>query len=172
MLAGKWLRSLLVAAVAVVAIGASDCEEEADPGNLDPPSGTPAAMGDPFRSESAGWVITVTSVSRLDTVEVRGETKAPLGVYLAVEITMENIAPNRQALGGNRFALVDDEERTFRWYPDGTNAAGREELGSNINPGLVAPARIVFDVPEDAVGLQLAVAGGLRLLLGDVADIP
>lgn len=158
--------------LSLAALAASECEEEADPGNLDPPSGSPVAVGEAFVAEDAGWSITVTSLSLLDSVTVRGETKRPLGVYLVIDFSMENITSNRQALGGNRFALVDEDGRTFRWYPDGTDAAGKGELGSSINPGLTGAARLVFDVPDDARGLQLAVAGGVRVDLGDMADIP
>ncbi len=163
---------LALAVLSIAALAASECEEEADPGNLDPPSGSPVAIGEPFRATAAGWAITVTSVSRRDSVTVRGETKRPLGVYLVIDFSMENVASNRQALGGNRFALVDADERIFRWYPDGTNAVGKGELGSSINPGLTGRARVVFDVPEDANGLQFAVAGGVRVDLGDAAGIP
>ena len=132
-------------------------------------SATAVAIGEPADAASDGWTLRVTDVSRVPSIEVNGQTKHALGVYLAVSVSMENTSTKQQALGGNRFKLADDEGRNYTWYEAGTNAYGKQELGSRINPGLTAPAVIIFDVPADATGLVLRGIGGIRIALGDAA---
>ncbi|MGE0570275.1 MAG: DUF4352 domain-containing protein [Dehalococcoidia bacterium] len=132
-------------------------------------SATAVAIGVPAEAASDGWKLTVTEVRRVPSIDVNGQTKQALGVYLAVGVSMENTSTKRQALGGNRFKLVDDEGRNYTWYEAGTNAHGKQELGSRINPGLTAPAVIIFDVPANATGLVLRGIGGVGIALGDAA---
>jgi hypothetical protein len=164
-------RALLLASALVLLVFATACDELGDQTAAE--AALPAvAIGEPASAGADGWTITVTRVSRIATIDVGGTTKTALGTYLVVEFTMENTSDQRQALGGNRFKLADSQGRNFDWYEAGTNAYGKQELGSRINPGLSAPATIIFDVLPDATGLVFRSLGNVRIALGDVAAIP
>lgn len=165
----KQLAGLLVVCVSL--FGAIACDELPDQSSTEV-GATTVAIGIPAEAAADGWKITVTSVQRVASIEVNGQTKTPLGVYLAVSLSMENTSAVQQALGGNRFKLADDAGRNYSWYESGTNAYGKQELGAKVNPGLVAPAVIIFDVPTDATGLVVRGIGGVRISLGDAAAMP
>jgi hypothetical protein len=165
------MRFVALVATLLLVFAATACDELGDQTAAEAALPT-VAIGEPASAGADGWTITVTRVSRLATIEVGGATKAALGTYLVVEFTMENTSDQRQALGGNRFKLADGQGRNFDWYEAGTNAYGKQELGSRINPGLSAPATIIFDVPTDATGLVFRSVGNVRVALGDVSAIP
>lgn len=122
-------------------------------------------VGEPIRLDRDGWAITVTKVGRAKTLKGIVENKQALGIYLIVDLTMENITNAAQSLGGDRFKVYDDKNREYKYYLEGTVGNGQQELGSKIGPGLKAPATIVFDVPPDATGLQLETVGKGRIRL-------
>jgi hypothetical protein len=165
--------ALVVLVVVAVAVGGSNKGAETGTGAAQT-SGSAAGgpltvnIGEPLRLEKDGWVITVTSVRTSPTVQGIFETKQSLGVYLIIEMTLENIGKEAHALGGDRFTLVDSQGRRFPYYREGTIGNGQRELGARINPGLAGPAIIVFDVPRDATGLYLETLRGARINLGDV----
>jgi hypothetical protein len=165
--------ALVVLVVVAVAVGGSNKDAETGTGAAQT-SGSAAGgpltvnIGEPLRLEKDGWVITVTSVRTSPTVQGIFETKQSLGVYLIIEMTLENIGKEAHALGGDRFTLVDSQGRRFPYYREGTIGNGQRELGARINPGLAGPAIIVFDVPRDATGLYLETLRGARINLGDV----
>jgi hypothetical protein len=165
--------ALVVLVVVAVAVGGSNKDAETGTGAAQT-SGSAAGgpltvnIGEPLRLEKDGWVITVTSVRTSPTVQGIFETKQSLGVYLIIEMTLENIGKEAHALDGDRFTLVDSQGRRFPYYREGTIGNGQRELGARINPGLAGPAIIVFDVPRDATGLYLETLRGARVNLGDV----
>ncbi len=165
--------ALVVLVVVAVAVGGSNKDAETGTGAAQT-SGSAAGgpltvnIGEPLRLEKDGWVITVTSVRTSPTVQGIFETKQSLGVYLIIEMTLENIGKEAHTLGGDRFTLVDSQGRRFPYYREGTIGNGQKELGARINPGLAGPAVIVFDVPRDATGLYLETLRGARINLGDV----
>jgi len=122
-------------------------------------------VGETIRLSRDGWAITVTKVGRAQTLKGIFENKQALGVYLIVDITMENITNTPQSLGGDRFRVYDDKNREYKYYLEGTVSNDQQELGSKIGPGLKAPGTIVFDVPPDATGLQLETVGKGRIRL-------
>ena len=167
----RLLAASLFIALSLPLLAADECSDEL-PNQSDSEALAPAvAIGEVATAEHDGWRITLISVKRVASVNVLGKTKTPLGVYLAVEVQIENTAKERQALGGNRFKLVDSLGRNYTWYEAGTDGYGKKELGSRINPGLRAPAVILFDVPPDATALVLRSVGGVRIAIGDVASI-
>ncbi len=136
------------------------------------PVSTPSpGIGQSVTLQKDGWTLTVTSVSKTPTTMFLFQTKTALGVYVVVRLTMENTSKQAQSLGGDRFTILDEQGRTFPYYIDGTIGYGQQELGSKINPGLKAPATILFDVPTNATGLILTSLGGFKVALGNVADI-
>lgn len=159
-----------VLAAVVLGLVSVACDELPDQTSSEA-SATSVAIGEPAAAATDGWTITVTGVAQVPSIEVNGETKRALGKYIAVTFTMENTGTRQQALGGNRFKLADDQGRNYTWYEAGTNASGKQELGSRINPGLTASAVIIFDVPTDATGLVFRGVGGIRIALGDAAAI-
>lgn len=134
-----------------------------------PPTPIPG-IGESLRLDKDGWVITVTGTHTAPTVKgVFGDIKTALGVYLIVDITMENIGKEAHALGGDRFTVIDSQGRKFPYYSDGSIGNGRKQLGDKVNPGLSGAGTMVFDVPKDATGLVIETLGGKRITLGDVA---
>jgi hypothetical protein len=129
-------------------------------------TGTPlAGIGQPINLSRNKWEITVTGVERKASLPGILEVKQALGIYIAVSLTLKNIGIEPQALGGDRFTVVDDKGRTYRYYLEGTVGNGQKELGSKIGPGLQGQAVIVFDVPPDATGLVLQTVGEGRIRL-------
>jgi hypothetical protein len=175
----KWgcggLAAIVVVLIIAAAMAGGGKKEDNASGGLAPQAGgavrgePPAVnIGEPLRLDKDGWVVTVTSVRTAPTVQGLFETKHALGVYLIIEMTLENTGTEAHALGGDRFTLVDSRGRRFPYYREGTIGNGQKELGAKINPGLSGPAVIVFDVPPDATGLYLETLRGARVNLGDV----
>jgi hypothetical protein len=134
----------------------------------------PAEIGDSIALNNRPWTLTVTGVKTVSTID--GTTfdteKNALGTYLIVDLSMENTSLERQKFGnGDLFTITDDRGRTYEWYASGTRQYGKQELDSNINAGLTAPATLVFDVPTDATGLVLMSRGEFEVALGNVADL-
>ncbi|CAN5324953.1 hypothetical protein BH23CHL1_BH23CHL1_26320 [soil metagenome] len=131
-----------------------------------------ATIGETIALIDDGWNLTVTDVRKTSSTEFLFDEKRALGVYVIVDLMMENTGNEKHALSGQRFTLVDDRGRTYEWYGEGSIGYGMQELGSDINPGLSAPATILFDVPTDATGLVLQSLGEFEVALGNVQDIP
>ncbi|MFN0095843.1 MAG: DUF4352 domain-containing protein, partial [Dehalococcoidia bacterium] len=162
----KSLAMIPLALVAFLAFVA--CDELPDQSSTEA-SAPVAALGAAATAPEEGWSLTVTKVSKRATITGSGgRTTTALGVYLVVDLTLENTSKTQQALCGNRFKLADDQGRNYTFYEDGTNRLGKKELCAKISPGLAGPAVLVFDVPADATGVVLRGVGGIRVALGDI----
>lgn len=163
---------LLIIIVAVVAVagGGSDDKDAPTLGSAgEPASGEGvASIGQPVRLDKDGWVITVTGTRTTPTVKGITGDKTALGIYLIVDLTMENIEKTARELGGDRFTIRDSQNREYKFYSEGTIGNGRGEISSKINPGLTGRGTLVFDVPKDATGLMLETVGKGKIALGDL----
>ncbi|HXI18104.1 MAG TPA: DUF4352 domain-containing protein [Chloroflexota bacterium] len=171
------LLALTVLIVVVVAL-AGESEDDEAPTTVQGQSGssgaTPAVLptvGEPLRLPKDNWTITVTNVRTSSTVKgVTKTTQTALGVYVLVDVKMENSGKDARELGGNRFTLKDDKGRTFKYFSDGTIGNGQGTVGAKINPGLSGDGTIVFDVPTDATGLILETVSGGKIAIGNAAQ--
>lgn len=115
-----------------------------------------------------GWTLAVNRAHTTPTV-----AKQPaMGVFIAVDLVMENTGSAPQQLCGSALTLRDGQGRTFKYSAEATDDYGPQSLCAAINPGLKAQAAIIFDVPKDATGLVLEGIGGFKAILGDVAALP
>jgi len=78
------------------------------------------------------------------------------GVFLILDVEVENTGKTAQYLMDSFVKLVDDQSREFS--PDSTAALYLKPVGSailfeEINPGIIKKGKIVYDVPE---GIKVA----------------
>lgn len=75
------------------------------------------------------------------------------GVFLVLDVTIENIARESKTLWSSYIKVIDDQERTFEH--DSTAEIYLDESFSfeQIQPGLPKTGKVVFDVPEDLNGV-------------------
>lgn len=162
---------VIVGVISAVVSSGGDDEAQAPTrasGSAQATSASHAAIGEPLRLEEDGWLITVTGTRTSPTIKgVTGE-KTALGIYLIVDVTMENIEKTARELGGDRFVIRDSQGREYKFFSDGTIGNGRGEISSKINPGLTGRGTLVYDVPKDATSLVLETVGKGRIALGDL----
>jgi len=75
------------------------------------------------------------------------------GIFLVLDVTIENIAKESKTMWGSYIKVIDDQERTFE--PDTTAEIYLDESFSfeQMQPRLPKTGKVVFDVPEDLKGM-------------------
>lgn len=160
----KWWVIVLFAIIAVVIVGSIT-------GNNSPPassSNSPETvhnLGDEIQAGDFKWKIlksaTAKAISSL-TGELLDEKQGGVfqqnadGMYLILDVEVENTATSAKYLTASFVRLVDDQNREFE--PDISAAFYLKPEGSAlesklINPGIKKKGRIIYDVPE---GLKMA----------------
>ena len=83
------------------------------------------------------------------------------GTYLVINMTVENNGSDTITIDSSLFTVTEDEGREFSHSNDGQSALITNGTNNfflkQVQPGLSATGDIVFEVPEDATGLQLIV---------------
>lgn len=75
------------------------------------------------------------------------------GIFLVLDVTIENIAKESKTMWGSYIKVIDDQERTFEH--DTTAEIYLDESFSfeQMQPGLPKTGKVVFDVPKDLKGM-------------------
>lgn len=133
------------------------------PASKPQPTATPttppvlAKLGEQVKA--GNWLFAVTEVQYHKALYFYDEAKVAMGVYCVLFIEIQNQAPGTTHFGelwwelhGAGGKVYDDDGATFRaaWQ-----FGGKDTHFEDLNPGQTAQIVIVFDVAQDAKGLQL-----------------
>lgn len=109
---------------------------------------------------------TVNSVSKKKTIGSAYTSKtSQSGTYALIDVTVKNSGKDTITIDSSLFSIVDNQGREFKYSTDGQTAytmAGAENFFlKQIQPGLSVTGVVVFELPEDATGLQLIARAGV-----------
>jgi len=76
------------------------------------------------------------------------------GMFLVLDITIENVAKESKTLWGNSIQIVDDQDRTFdhSFNAEIYLPQGQQLAFAQMQPGLPKTGKLVFDVPKNIRG--------------------
>lgn len=170
------LGAIVLIAVIGTAIGGGGGDDEAEPAAdsaADAPGGSEegagaeggdgvaAGIGDAVLSGDLEFTITGVEEGGAELGSEYVSTAAQ-GEFLLVHVTVTNTGDEAHYFTGGEQTLVDDQGR--RHETDGAASLyipGNETLFANINPGNTVEGVLVFDLPADAVPVEIEVQGGL-----------
>lgn len=94
----------------------------------------------------------VHSAVQKDSVTLRdneGKTGAlkPTGIFIVLDVTMENIVNSTKVQNSIPIRLIDDMNRIFDFNPDISNSLPTALIPGQMQPSLPKRGEIVFDVP-------------------------
>jgi len=86
------------------------------------------------------------SVTLMDNQGKTGDAK-PAGIFIVLDVTMENIIDSTKIQSSIPIKLVDDKNRIFDFNPAISNMLPTALIPGQMQPGLPKRGEIVFDVP-------------------------
>lgn len=138
--------------------GGGDGEDES--GGSAASQAEPVAVGETVSLEGTSY--TVESVETTDTVGDEFFEEAAGGVYVVVELTIENTRNETRTFSDTAATLVGSNDKSYSTDSDGTIAAstdGGSLIFEDMQPDVAKTGLLVFDVPEEAAaGAMLEVA--------------
>ena len=117
------------------------------------------SIGDSVQAGDFRWKITKFTIAQTIGSNPYLTTEAN-GVYLIIDVEVENTGSSAKYLTDSYLKLVDDKNREFS--PDSSAAfyldSNQALLFELVNPGIVKKGKIVFDVPEnlDVVNFRIS----------------
>lgn len=111
----------------------------------------PVAVGETVSLEGTSY--TVESVETTDTVGDEFFEEAAGGVYVVVELTIENTEDETKTFLDTAAKLIGSNDKTYSTDSDGTIAAstdGGSLIFEDMQPDVAKTGLLVFDVPGDA----------------------
>lgn len=123
---------------------------------------------------------TVTGISFTDKMNYAGtgtatpqtvEALEALGVFLVVNLKIENVGKETTSLFISRFNIIDNESRKFS-SDSKADYYLKDPLtmGQQLQPGLPIVREKVFDIPKTAKGLKLQI-GSHKAFSSKIADV-
>jgi len=108
------------------------------------------SVGDSVQAGDFKWRITKFTTAKTIGTNPYLTTEAD-GIYLILDVEIENTGNSAEYLMDSYLKLVDDQNREFS--PDSSAAiyldSNQALLFEQVNPGIVKKGKIVFDVPEN-----------------------
>ena len=108
------------------------------------------SIGDSVQAGDFKWKITKFTTAKTIGTNPYLTTEAD-GIYLILNVEVENTGNSAEYLMDSYLKLVDDQNREFS--PDSSAAiyldSNQALLFEQVNPGIIKKGKIVFDVPEN-----------------------
>lgn len=181
----KWkmaLASIGYFFVFLIIVGAIFGSSETTTGNSQPSTQTAEetvyALGEPVVVDTATFTAhRALAVGALGSGQL---SKQPDGVYVVIEMEIENTGQRSIYLSTGDFNLHDEQGRTYNMNSEASvylNIMGLDSfIFKELGPGLTTRGYIAFDVPPEDKGLVLQVrnsifSGGKIIRIGDVAEL-
>lgn len=126
---------------------------------------TDYVLGDVILAGDFNWKITKVSTRKAIGDIVMGTLLGEIsdGIFVILDVEVENTAKSAQYLTDSSVMLVDAQKREFS--PDSVAAFYLKPEGSalmfeQLNPGIIKRGKIVYDVPEDLRTFYLKISPG------------
>ncbi|MCK4650510.1 DUF4352 domain-containing protein [Candidatus Pacearchaeota archaeon] len=120
------------------------------------------SVGDSIQAGDFEWKITKFTTTKTIGSNPYLTTEAS-GIYLILEVEVENIGKSAKYLTDSYLKLIDDKNREFS--PDSSVAfyldSNQALLFEQVNPGIIKKGKIVFDVPENLDVINLRISSSL-----------
>lgn len=123
-----------------------------------------AKVGESVTDKDLDFV--VTDITTAKTLGNSFTEKDAQGTFQVITLKITNQGKETKTIDSSMFQLTDSEGRTFDRSVEGQSAKGFGEGNvdlflQQVQPGLSVTGDIVFDIPDNASGLQLIVKGSV-----------
>ncbi|MGC4934245.1 DUF4352 domain-containing protein [Gordonia sp. DT30] len=180
-----WILGAVVVLIVIIAVATSTGGSDSSAPSGSAPDGAPAAprnngggeqtagLNTPVRDGKFEFVVTGVEKGLASVGDNPYLTEQAQGQFVVVTMTVKNISDKAYGFTPSDQKLLDGQKREFEPSTSAQIALGGSDIPvwDNINPGNTVTAKVVFDMPKDAVPAAIELhdsmfSGGVKVNLG------